>query len=116
MNSQIFMLHVQDDLTNGTTYLLLALAIVLVFGVTRILFIPQGDFVSLAALTMASLQTHKMPATVWLLLCVGAGLRADFELVCGRCGRLAAQGKAGGAPCGEPHQRRATPPCAASLS
>src|SRR3954466_13641953 len=37
-----------------------------------------------------------------------AAPRADFVLVCGRCGRFGAQGKGGGAPGGEPHQRRAT--------
>ena len=47
---------------------LLALSILLVFTVTRVLFIPQGEFVAFGALTMASLQAGKPVALVWLLL------------------------------------------------
>ena len=35
-----------DGLTNGAIYALLALATVLVFAVTRVIFIPQGEFVA----------------------------------------------------------------------
>ncbi|MFG6430686.1 branched-chain amino acid ABC transporter permease [Roseateles sp. LYH14W] len=57
-----------DGLTNGAIYALVALALVLVFSVTRIIFIPQGEFVAFGALTLASLQMGKVPGTVWLLL------------------------------------------------
>jgi branched-chain amino acid transport system permease protein len=57
-----------DGLTNGAIYALLGLAIVLVFTVTRVIFIPQGEFVAYGALTLAILQTGKIPGTVWLLL------------------------------------------------
>ncbi len=57
-----------DGLTNGAIYALVALALVLVFSVTRIIFIPQGEFVAFGALTLASLQLGKVPGTVWLLL------------------------------------------------
>ena len=42
-----------DGLTNGAIYALLALATVLVFAVTRVIFIPQGEFVAFGALTLA---------------------------------------------------------------
>ena len=42
-----------DGLTNGAIYALLALALVMVFAVTRVIFIPQGEFVAFAALTLA---------------------------------------------------------------
>jgi branched-chain amino acid transport system permease protein len=61
-----------DGLTNGAIYALLGLAIVLVFAVTRIIFIPQGEFVTYGALTLAILQTGKVPGTVWLLLLLAA--------------------------------------------
>jgi branched-chain amino acid transport system permease protein len=61
-----------DGLTNGAIYALLGLATVLVFTVTRIIFIPQGEFVAYGALTLAILQTGKIPGTVWLLLILGA--------------------------------------------
>ncbi len=80
MNLQITMLLVQDGITNGAIYALLALALVLVFAVTRVIFIPQGEYVALGALTLASLQAGKTPGTVWLLL--GAGVTvAAIDLV-----------------------------------
>ena len=72
MNAEIALFLIQDGLTNGAIYALLALALVLVFAVTRVIFIPQGEFVSYGALTLASLQLGKVPGTAWLL--VGAGL------------------------------------------
>ena len=64
-----------DGLTNGAIYALLGLATVLVFTVTRVIFIPQGEFVAYGALTLAILQTGKVPGTVWLLLIL-AGIAA----------------------------------------
>lgn len=61
-----------DGLTNGAVYALLGLATVLVFTVTRVIFIPQGEFVAYGALTLAILQTGKVPGTVWLLLILAA--------------------------------------------
>ena len=57
-----------DGVTNGAIYALLGLATVLVFTVPRVIFIPQGEFVAYGALTLAILQTGKVPGTVWLLL------------------------------------------------
>lgn len=71
MDSQVFLLLGQDGITNGAIYALLALALVLVFAVTRIIFIPQGEFIAFGALTLAALQAGKFPGTVWLLLAGG---------------------------------------------
>jgi len=71
-----------DGATNGAVYALLALAIVLVFAITRVIFIPQGEFVAFGALTLAMLQLGKLPGTVWLLL-VLAALAALVELLQG---------------------------------
>ena len=57
-----------DGVTNGAIYALVAIALVLVFAVTRIVFIPQGEYVAFGALTMALLQAGTVPGTVWLLL------------------------------------------------
>ena len=54
-------------------YALLALATVLVFAVTRVIFIPQGEFVAFGALTLAMLQQGKVPGTVWFLLVMALG-------------------------------------------
>ena len=61
-----------DGATNGAVYALLALATVLVFAVTRIIFIPQGEFVAFGALTLAIFQMGKVPGTVWFLLILAA--------------------------------------------
>jgi branched-chain amino acid transport system permease protein len=72
MDFQIALLLGQDGITNGAIYALLALALVLVFAVTRVIFIPQGEFVAYGALTLAMLQGGAIPATVWLLVIMGA--------------------------------------------
>ena len=71
-----------DGVTNGAIYALLAIAIVLVFSVTRVIFIPQGEYVAFGALTVGLFQTGKVPGTVWLLLAM-AVLAALMELVQG---------------------------------
>ena len=80
MDLQIALLLGQDGITNGAIYALLALALVLVFAVTRVIFIPQGEFVAFGALTLASFQAGRTPGTLWLL--VGAGMAvAAIDLV-----------------------------------
>ena len=56
MNLDIALLLAQDGITNGAIYALLALALVLVFAVTRVIFMPQGEFVAYGALTLVRLQ------------------------------------------------------------
>lgn len=68
-----------DGVTNGAVYALLALATVLLFAVTRVIFIPQGEFVAFGALTLATLQLGQVPGTVWFLL-VMAGLAAVADV------------------------------------
>lgn len=72
MDASIASILLLDGLTNGAIYALLGLATVLVFTVTRVIFIPQGEFVAYGALTLAVLQTGKVPGTVWLLLILAA--------------------------------------------
>lgn len=72
MDLQIALLLGQDGITNGAIYALLSLALVLVFAVTRVIFIPQGEFVAFGALTLAGFQAGKTPGTLWLL--IGAGV------------------------------------------
>src|SRR5216110_2451364 len=67
MDPSIAALLMQDGITNGAIYALLALALVLVFAVTRVIFVPSGEFVAYGALTLAALQLGKPPGTVGLL-------------------------------------------------
>ena len=78
MDAQIAAWLAQDGLTNGAIYGLLGLAIVLVFAVTRVIFVPQGDFVTFGALTLASLHTDVVPGSVALLV-VAALLVSSIE-------------------------------------
>ena len=76
MDLQIALLLGQDGIVNGAIYALLALALVLVFAVTRVIFIPQGEFVAFGALTLASFQTGQTPGPLWLLLGMGVAVAA----------------------------------------
>lgn len=71
MNFDIALLLAQDGIANGAIYALLALALVLAFAVTRVIFIPQGEFVAYGALTLVAVQAGQLPGTLWLLLVVG---------------------------------------------
>ncbi|MCJ0762713.1 branched-chain amino acid ABC transporter permease [Variovorax terrae] len=71
MDASIALILAQDGITTGAVYALLAVGLVLVFAVTRVIFIPQGELVAYGALTIAMLQAGKFPATVWLLLAMG---------------------------------------------
>lgn len=79
MDGAIALILAQDGLVNGAIYALVALGLVLVYAVTRVIFVPQGEFVAIGALTLASLQSGKLPGTVWLLLAV-AGATAAVDL------------------------------------
>ncbi len=68
MDLPIFALLTQDGITNGAVYALLALALVLVFAVTRVIWVPSGEFVAYGTLTLAGLQLGKPPATIGLLV------------------------------------------------
>ncbi|HUH87647.1 MAG TPA: branched-chain amino acid ABC transporter permease [Pusillimonas sp.] len=79
MDSTIILILLQDGILNGAVYALLGLALVLVFLVTRVIFIPQGEFVAYGALTLAFMVNGRIPGTVNLLLIVGVVVFiADF--------------------------------------
>jgi branched-chain amino acid transport system permease protein len=59
---------------------LVALGIVLIFAVTRVIFVPFGDIVAYAAMTLAAIQSGQRPGTIWLVL-VLAALAMVFETV-----------------------------------
>src|SRR6184192_3805321 len=71
LNTTIMLFLLQDGITNGAIYALLGLALVLVFAVTRVILIPQGEFVTFGALSYAVLATGKVPGTAWLAMAMG---------------------------------------------
>ena len=72
MTPEIALLLAQDGISTGAIYVLVALGIVLIFLVTRVIFVPFGDVVGYSALTLAALQLRQMPGTVWLVLTLAA--------------------------------------------
>ena len=72
MTPEIALLLVQDGISTGAIYVLVALGLVLIFLVTRVIFVPFGDVVGYAALTLAALQLKQLPGTVWLVLTIAA--------------------------------------------
>ena len=83
MNTTIALFLLQDGITNGAIYALLGLALVLVFAVTRVILIPQGEFVTYGALTYATLATGQVPGTAHLALAMGIAAFA-LDLFAGR--------------------------------
>jgi branched-chain amino acid transport system permease protein len=94
LDPTIMLFLLQDGVTNGAIYVLLALATVLIFSVTRVTFIPLGDFVAFGALTLASLSAGRVPGTVGLV--GGLSLLAGVQDVLGyRRDRTAARAARG---------------------
>ena len=91
MTTEIALWLIQDGIVNGAIYALLALALLLVFAVTRAIFVPQGEFISYAALSLALLQTGKLPGTVFVLViggCAAAAMESYVALRERAFGRL----------------------------
>jgi len=82
MDFSIASILMLDGATNGAIYALLGLATVLIFAITRVIFIPQGEFVAYGALTLALLQLGRVPGTV-ILLVVLALIAAVLDIVAG---------------------------------
>ncbi|MBV8913554.1 MAG: branched-chain amino acid ABC transporter permease [Acetobacteraceae bacterium] len=72
MDADIALILLQDGVVNGAIYALLALSLVLVFAVTRVILIPQGELVAFGGLTYAALDAGRPPGSLWLLGGLGA--------------------------------------------
>ncbi|QUS42420.1 branched-chain amino acid ABC transporter permease [Tardiphaga alba] len=80
MDLTVLLFLFQDGVINGAVYALVALALVLVFAVTRVILVSQGEFVAFAALTVSALENGRAPGTIWLLITMGL-LAAASEIV-----------------------------------
>ena len=61
-----------DGLANGAVYLLAGLGLVLIFSVTRVVFVPFGDIAAFAALSLAAFETGRVPATIGMIATLSA--------------------------------------------
>jgi branched-chain amino acid transport system permease protein len=78
MNGEIAAILAMDGVASGAIYVLIGLGLVLIFAVTRVIFVPFGDIAAFTALTLASLETGGLPGTVGLVA-VLAVLAAAME-------------------------------------
>jgi branched-chain amino acid transport system permease protein len=79
MTPEIAAILGMDGVATGAVYVLIALGIVLIFAVTRVIFVPFGDIAAFAALTLAALETKRLPGTMALVVTL-AGLATLVEL------------------------------------
>jgi branched-chain amino acid transport system permease protein len=72
MNSEIAAILAMDGIATGAIYVLMALGFVLIFAVTRVIFVPFGDIAAFTALTLAALELKQLPGTVGLVAALAA--------------------------------------------
>jgi branched-chain amino acid transport system permease protein len=80
MTSDIALILAVDGIATGAIYVLVAIGTVLIFTVTRVIFIPFGDIAAFTALTLAALETKQVPGTIGLIV-VLACLATLIEVV-----------------------------------
>lgn len=79
MTSEIASILAIDGIATGAVYALVAIGTVLIFTVTRVIFIPFGDIAAFTALTLAALDEKRFPGTGGLVIGL-ACLAALFEV------------------------------------
>ncbi len=68
MNAQIAAILAMDGIATGAIYVLIGIGFVLIFAVTRVIYVPFGDIAAFTALTLAALETGHVPGTVGLVI------------------------------------------------
>ena len=72
MSSDIAAILAIDGIASGAIYVLIAIGFVLIFAVTRVIFVPFGDISAFTALTLAALETQRLPGTMGLVALLAA--------------------------------------------
>src|SRR5215471_9989189 len=67
MNGEIAAILAMDGIASGAIYVLIGLGLVLIFAVTRVIFVPFGDIAAFTALSLASLESGTRPGTIGLV-------------------------------------------------
>ena len=67
MDLDIAALLAVDGISTGAVYVLLAIGMVLIFTVTRVIFVPFGDIAAFSALTLSALEGQRTPGTITLV-------------------------------------------------
>ena len=64
MTSEIAAILAMDGIAAGAIYVLMGIGLVLIFSVTRVIFVPFGDLSAITVLTLASLESGRIPGHV----------------------------------------------------
>src|ERR1043165_7149585 len=80
MTADIAAILAIDGIATGAVYALVAIGTVLIFTVTRVIFIPFGDIAAFTALTLAALDAKRFPGTGGLVVGL-ACLATVIELI-----------------------------------
>jgi branched-chain amino acid transport system permease protein len=80
MTADIAAILTIDGIATGAVYALVAIGTVLIFTVTRVIFVPFGDIAAFTALTLAALDAKQLPGTVGLVV-VLACMACSMEVV-----------------------------------
>src|SRR4030095_261101 len=97
MTADIAAILAIDGIATGAVYALVAIGTVLIFTVTRVIFIPFGDIAAFTALTLAALDARQLPGTVGLgvvLACMACVVEV-VALACARARAASRTGRAG---------------------
>src|SRR5690606_39436705 len=62
MDSTIAMILLADGLAWSAIYLIIGLGLVLIFSVTRVIFVPFGSIAVFSALSLGAMETGQLPA------------------------------------------------------
>src|SRR6187399_718846 len=94
MTADIAAILAIDGIATGAVYALVAIGTVLIFTVTRVIFIPFGDIAAFTALTLAALDAKQLPGTVGLVVVLACMASAMEVTSLARAGELRAVPKA----------------------
>ncbi|CAN7194602.1 ATP-binding cassette domain-containing protein [Bradyrhizobium sp. LjRoot220] len=72
MTTEIAIILLLDGIANGAIYLLAGLGLVLIFSVTRVVFVPFGDITAFCVLSIAAFELGRVPGTIWLVAILAA--------------------------------------------
>src|SRR5215471_16656958 len=67
MDGEIATILEMDGIASGAIYLLIGLGLVLIFAVTRVIFVPFGDIAAFTGLSLAALENGHRPGTVGMV-------------------------------------------------
>ena len=67
MTTDIAIILLIDGIANGAIYLLAGLGLVLIFSVTRVVFVPFGDITAFCVLSLAAFEVGRPPGTIFMV-------------------------------------------------